>query len=139
VDLKKIAAYLAPFTLVIIAILFIYNIFSHGMVTHPGKAQYEAQCAQCHGDNGEGIKTLIPPLNHSDFALKNIDSIPCWLKFGLNRPIMVHDTLYDQPMYPGDYDEVQISNLVNFMNDEFFNSDRKVDPAWVRERLKNCQ
>jgi hypothetical protein len=71
--------------------------------------------------------------------MKNFDSLPCWLKNGLSRPIMVHDTLYDQPMYPGKVDEVQITNLINFMSKDFFNSDKEVDPAWVREKLKNCK
>ena len=138
-NVKQIINYLWPFTIVGVVLLFIYNILSHGTVTHPGKAMYKAECAQCHGDNGEGIKTLIPPLNQSDFALKNFDSLPCWLKFGINHPIMVHDTLYDQPMYPSDIDEVQAANVINFMSKDFFNSDKEIDPAWVREKWKNCK
>jgi mono/diheme cytochrome c family protein len=136
---KKIIQYIAPFSIFIIILLFIYDIWSHGTVDHPGKAGYVANCSQCHGENGEGIKSLVPPLNHSDFAIKNLDSIPCWLKFGLNHPITVGDTLYDQPMYPGNLDEVQISNIINYMNDEYFNLDKHVSPQWVSDRLKGCK
>ncbi len=52
---------------------------------------------------------------------------------------MVGDTLYDQPMYPGNLDEVQISNIINFMNDEYFNLDKHVSPQWVSDRLKGCK
>ena len=138
----KIIQYLAPFTLVFIALLFIYNIWSHGTIVHPGQAGYKTNCAQCHGENGEGIKSLVPPLNHADFAAKNIDSIPCWLKFGLNHPIRVNDTVFDGTMYPFDtlrLDEVQIANIVNFMNKEYFNSDREVNPQWVRDQWKACK
>ena len=136
---KKIIQYVAPFSIFIIILLFIWDIWSHGTIDHPGKAGYLANCSQCHGENGEGIKSLVPPLNHSDFAIKNLDSIPCWLKFGLNHPITVGDTLYDQPMYPGNLDEVQISNIINYMNDEYFNLDKHVSPQWVSDRLKGCK
>lgn len=136
---KKIIQYIAPFSIFIIIVLFIYDIWSHGTIEHPGKTGYKANCANCHGEEGEGIKALVPPLNHSDFAAKNIDSIPCWLKAGLNRPITVDGKTYDQPMYPGNLDEVQISNIINFMNGEFFNLDKNVSPQWVGERLKGCK
>jgi mono/diheme cytochrome c family protein len=139
---KQIVQYLAPFTLVFIALLFIYNIWSHGTIEHPGAASYKANCSECHGDNGEGIKSLVPPLNHSDFAQKNIDSLPCWLKFGLNHPITVSGTGYDQPMYPFDtlrLDEIQIANIVNYMNKAYFNSDQVVNPQWVRDRWAGCK
>jgi mono/diheme cytochrome c family protein len=119
--------------------VFLYDIWSNGTIVHPGKAFYDNQCSECHGNNGEGIKSLVPPLNKADFAAHNIDSIPCWLKFGLNHPIVVNDTAYDQPMYPSKMDEVQIANVINFMNQEFFHVDKEVNPAWVRERWKGCK
>lgn len=139
---KKIIQYLAPFTIVLIIAVFIFDIWSNGSIVHPGQAGYKANCSECHGENGEGIKSLVPPLNHADFAAKNIDSIPCWLKFGLNHPIKVNDTLFDGTMYPFDtlkLDEVQIANIINFMNKEYFNSDREVTPQWVIEQWKKCK
>jgi mono/diheme cytochrome c family protein len=112
---------------------------SHGRVVHPGQAQYKASCSQCHGDNGEGIKTLVPPLDKSDFAAKNFDSIPCWLKFGLNHPIKVNDTLYDQPMYPNPtMDEVQTANVMNYMSKEFFGLNHELNPDSIRKHWQNC-
>ncbi len=138
----KIIQYLAPFTMVFIVLLFIYNIWSHGTIVHPGQASYKVNCAQCHGEDGEGIKSLVPPLKNSDYAAKNIDSIPCWLKFGLNHPIIVKGVGYDQPMYPFDtmrVDEVQVANIINYMNQEFFNIDKPVSSQWVHAHLKNCK
>ncbi len=138
-QLKSILSKLAPFAIVGIIILFIYDIWSHGQIVHPGKAQYASACAQCHGDNGEGIKSLVPPLNRSDFATRNIDSLPCWLKFGMNHPIVVNDTTFDQPMYPNAIDEVQTANLINFMNSEFFKNDKEVNSRWVLDHWKDCK
>ena len=136
---KKILQFIARFAIPIIVILFIYNIYSHGTIIHPGKALFKAQCSQCHGEDGKGIKALVPPLQNSDYAARNLDSIPCWLKFGMNHPVIVHDTVYDQPMYPSEIDEVQTANVINFMNREFFKSDREVNPEWVKEKWKNCK
>jgi len=138
-DIKKTLRSLAPFALAIIIAVFIYDIYQNGRIVHPGEALYKSKCAECHGDNGEGIKSLVPPLANSDFAAKNIDSIPCWLKFGLNHPITVRDTLYDQPMYPSNIDEIQMANVINFMNKEFWKNDKQVNSGWVRDRWNTCK
>jgi mono/diheme cytochrome c family protein len=139
--LKKelLISVLPALVIITVVVLFVYNIYDHGRIVHPGQVLYKAQCAQCHGDNGEGIKTLVPPLTSSGFALKNIDSIPCWIKNGMSHPVIINDTLYDQPMYPNNLDEVQISNVINFMTTEFWHTDREVNSGWVKERLKTCQ
>ncbi|MDB5283598.1 MAG: hypothetical protein JWO06_2673, partial [Bacteroidota bacterium] len=86
------------------------------------------------------IKTLVPPLNHSDFAAKNFDSIPCWLKNGLNHPITIRDTVYDQPMYPNkNLDEVRTANVINYISKEFFGLDRQVNSGWVKDKWKQCE
>lgn len=136
--IKQILRRYAPLPVIIIIILFIYDIWSHGQIVHPGKAEYAASCAQCHGDNGEGIKSLVPPLNNSDFATRNLDSLPCWLKSGMNHPILVNDTIFDQPMYPNALTEVQTANVINFMNAEFFKSDKEVSSRWVLDHWKQC-
>lgn len=136
---KQIIQKLAPFAIVIIVILFIYDTFSHGRIVHPGQAQYKSACAQCHGENGEGIKSLVPPLNRSDYAARNLDSLPCWIKNGMNHPITVNDTVFDQPMYPNNMDEVQTANVINFMNSEFFKSDTEVNSRWVLKHWAACQ
>lgn len=139
-NFKKIIQYVAPFTIIIIIALFVYDIYEHGRIVDPGQAEYKAQCAQCHGDNGEGIKSLIPPLAKSDFAANNIDSIPCWLKYGISRSIVVRDTAYEQPMYPNNnLDDIRTANLINFMCKEFWGVDKQVSSGWVHEKLKQCK
>lgn len=130
--------YLAPFTIVLIVAVFIYNIATHGHIQHPGKTTYERECAQCHGDEGEGIQSLIPPLEASDFAVNNFDSIPCWLKFGINHPINVNGKLYDQPMYGTKMDEIETANVINYVNKEFLRTGRQVNSQWVQQQWNNC-
>lgn len=131
--------YAAPLAIVVLAAMFIYNIIEHGRIPHPGKTTYTARCAECHGDNGEGIKVLVPPLAQSDFAKQNFDSIPCWLKSGINRPISVNGRVFDQPMYPLPLNEIQIANVMNYVSKEFLKSDKEVNSAWVKAQLKACK
>jgi len=130
---------LAPFAIVLIVAIFIYNIATHGHIQHPGKTTYQRECAQCHGDEGEGIQSLIPPLAYSDFAKQNFDSIPCWLKFGINRPIKVNGKDYDQPMYGLKMYDVETANVINYINSEYLKTDRQVNSQWVREQWQKCE
>jgi cytochrome c1 len=131
--------YAAPFAIVGIVAISIWNLFSHGQIQHPGKSTYTNKCAQCHGDNGEGIKSLTPPLANADFAMQNFDSLPCWIKNGMNHPIKVNGVDYDQPMYPNEIDEIQTANVINFMSSEFFNCDSSISSIWVKQKWKGCE
>lgn len=124
--------------MVIVVVVFVLNIITHGSIQHPGKSSYQTNCAPCHGDNGEGIKVLIPPLMKADFAKNNFDSIPCWLKNGINHSIVVNGVEYDQPMYGLDMDEIQIANVMNYLSKELLNSEQETNSLKVKEILKNC-
>jgi mono/diheme cytochrome c family protein len=124
---------------VLLIAVFILNFITHGKIPHPGKAEYMDSCAQCHGDDGEGIQTLVPPLEQSNLSEINIDSIPCWIKFGINHPVLVNGVSYDQPMYPIQLTDIQIANVLNYINSQFLHTDKTVSSKWVKERLENCQ
>lgn len=135
----QVIRYLAPFAIVLIIGIFIANFITHGSIQHPGKSTYESKCAQCHGNKGEGIVVLIPPLLQSDFARQNFDSIPCWLKNGMNHPITVNGILYDQPMYGLEMDEIQIANVMNYLDKEMLNGGKEINSRQVKEMLKGCR
>lgn len=136
---KQLLKYLAPFSIIGIAVVFVWNVLTHGKSTHPGKILYSQHCAQCHGDKGEGIKALTPPLLKADFAIQHFDSIPCWIKLGINRPITVNGVAYDQPMYPINIDEIQVANIINYINEEFLDIDTAVNSIWVKQQWNNCK
>ena len=133
---KKILWVVAP--LIFISV-FLYMTYYNASYDHPGKEVYTNQCAGCHGDNGEGIKSLVPPIFHADMAENNVDSLPCWILKGMNHPIAVNGKAYDQPMYPIGLDEVQISNLLNYLKIEMVSSKVEINSAWVTERMKKCK
>jgi len=138
VKLNKLLRLLAPFAIIGIIIVFVLNFITHASIQHPGKSTYHSKCAQCHGDNGEGIKTLTPPLFKADLPIQQFDSLACWIKYGMNHPIKVNGIVYDQPMYPNELDEIQTANVINFMCQEFWEKDTCINSIWVKEKWKTC-
>lgn len=118
--------------------LFVFNLFNYGVLDDPGKVLYKHYCADCHGENGEGIKQLIPPLKNSDMALTHFDSIACWIKNGMSHQITVNGKVYEQTMYPIKINAVETANVINYISKEFLQSDKLTTSAKVTEQFKKC-
>lgn len=108
-------------------------------MVHPGKPIYEAQCGNCHGLKGEGIRELIPPLIQADFAIENFNKIPCYIAGGLDDSITVNGKYFNQTMYPVRMGDVEMSNVINYINTEFDLGHEEVNASWVMQQLENCQ
>ena len=48
-----------------------------------GAAVYQSHCQNCHGDKGEGLAALIPPLTDTLFLKTNKHQIACYLENGV--------------------------------------------------------
>ena len=118
---------------------FLYMAFVYSAAELPGKPLYAQHCASCHGENGEGVQLLIPPIANSDFAIKNFDSIPCWIKKGMSHAIVVNGKTFEQPMYPINIDEIQITNILDFIQKEMLKKEKTIDVNWTNKQLENCR
>lgn len=127
---------LAP--IVGILIIFAWNINSNAKYENAGKASYKVHCSSCHGDDGEGVRQLVPTLIQADYAIQHFDSLPCWIKNGMNHPITVNGKPYNQPMYPIKADEVEITNIINYVSEELLKTKKQVNSKWVKEKLEKC-
>lgn len=136
---QKLLIFLKFSPLILLIGLFVYSFFNYGVLDHPGKLVYEEKCADCHGKKGEGIKQLIPPLLNADFAIANFDSIPCWIKNGMNQKIIVNEKEYEQIMYPIKLNEVETANVVNYIATEFLKVEKNISSTKALELLKNCE
>lgn len=101
---------------------------------------YENLCADCHGFNGEGFKDLYPPLAGSDYMKKADLSIACIIRNGLDSPIEVNGKAYHQPM-PAfkELSEVEITNLVNYISNQWGNQRKFARPEEVKRVLAECK
>ena len=95
---------------------------------HQGERLYVQHCAGCHGEQGQGLGTLIPPLAGSDYLAQHRELLGCIIRQGLRGPIVVNGVHYNQVML-GVQDTAthrhlspaQITNLLNYLESHWGN------------------
>lgn len=102
-----------------------------------GHALYDQHCANCHMEEGEGLRKLIPPLAGADYLRDNPREVVRGIRYGMSQPIQVNGVSYHEPM-PGndELSEFQIVNIVNYINQAWGNDYGRVTVAQTREWLK---
>lgn len=131
----RIASVFVP---VFCVLVFLYMTYFNAAYDHPGRYVYKSRCASCHGDNGEGTQSLVPPLLDADLAKQNLDSLPCWLFRGMNYPIVVNGKPYEQTMYPIAISEVEMANLLNYLATEMVHANKHYKADSVLIVMKKC-
>ena len=104
-----------------------------------GERLYQANCANCHMDDGIGLSALIPPLAGSDYLQKNRDRLPCIVQHGLSDTIYVNGRMFGEQM-PGvpALNVIQITNLLNFINNSWGNKNGVFRLDEVQAALDSC-
>jgi len=67
-----------------------------------GEALFNSICQTCHGPDGNGVKSLGPPLNQSEWVTGNKDRLISVVLFGLTGPVKVNGHIYQTPEVSGD-------------------------------------
>ncbi len=105
-----------------------------------GKRIYEAYCGNCHMEDGQGLKSLCPPLARSDYLANNQALIPCIITNGLSGSIQVNGKEYDQPMAGiTTLTNVQITNVINYINNSWGNNAGHTKLQEVEKALEQCK
>ena len=104
-----------------------------------GKSLYLTYCANCHMEDGTGLGSWIPPLNGSDYLQISRSNVPCIIRYGSSGGNTVNGILYKQPM-PSfrNLNEVELSNLINYINTAWDNDFPETSPAEVTSALSLC-
>ena len=108
--------------------LFIFNIslnLLQKLETLDGQEIYKDFCAQCHLEDGKGVKGIYPPLAKSDF-LKDINRTISSIKYGLKGPIIVNGEKYNSIMVSQGLDDEEISDVVNYILNSWGNSTKQL-------------
>lgn len=104
-----------------------------------GAALYKTICQTCHGADGNGIESLAPPLNQSEWVTGDKDKLSAIVLFGLTGPITVNNRTYSTPEIAGEmpgigYDpemaSSQIAELLTFIRKSWQNN---AEPVHVEE------
>ena len=104
-----------------------------------GAASYQQHCAACHGVQGEGLGSYIPPLRDADYLKSNQNDLSCIIKYGMNAEIEVNGKLYSQPMGGiTELDEAEITNIINYIRKEYLAQSENLRIEDIEEQLRKC-
>nr|WP_068892515.1 c-type cytochrome [Pedobacter panaciterrae] len=116
-----------------------------------GSALFSSTCQTCHSRDGNGIASLAPPLNKSQWVNGDKNTLISIVLFGLTGPVNVNGHVYEAPEIAGDMpgighsDEISdedIAQLLSFIRGSWQNNAGKIDVkdvVSVREKLKGRQ
>jgi len=106
---------------------------------YQGHSIYDSICANCHMEDGTGLKGVIPPLAGSDYLKNNQLDVGCIIRYGQEGDIVVNGKTYNQPMAGISYvTDTEIANIINYINHAWGNDYGMVDFKKLRVKLKEC-
>lgn len=121
----------------VLAILLVLLALSCGKTEHlQGKSLYVTHCNNCHLEEGQGLRMLIPPLAGADYLRDNPAEVVRGIRHGMQGPMEVNGKVYNYPM-PGNIEltEFQIVNIVNYINQAWGNDYPAITVTQTREWL----
>lgn len=105
-----------------------------------GERIYQRRCANCHGESGDGLGALIPPLRQADYLTHHRDEAPCIIRYGLTDTITVNQVVYAGQAMPAnpELSDVEITNVINYIHQAWGNQLPPVRLEDVRKTLDRC-
>ncbi|QPH39988.1 c-type cytochrome [Pedobacter endophyticus] len=105
-----------------------------------GKDIYQAKCQNCHGENGEGLGLLAPPLTDSVFLKSNKARLACIVKNGANETFVIHGKEYKEkmPAFP-EMADIDVAQVITYVTNSFGNKQAFVPYSEVSKDLENCK
>lgn len=104
-----------------------------------GAAVYQSHCQNCHGDKGEGLAALIPPLTDTLFLKTNKHQIACYLENGLKGKITIHNKEFDSQMPATSLSPIEIAQVLTYVANSFGNKAGLITNDEVEKDLKVCE
>lgn len=105
-----------------------------------GVAAFKTICQTCHGADGNGVKSLAPPLNRSDWVLGDKKRLIPIVLYGLSGPVSVSGTMYQPPDYNADMPAIgnnkeltdeDIAQLLSYIRNAWGNQAPRITAADV--------
>ncbi|GAA4779315.1 hypothetical protein GCM10023231_02570 [Olivibacter ginsenosidimutans] len=105
-----------------------------------GKSLYHKTCENCHGDGGEGLGNLYPPLGDTASIRSKQNRLACMVKYGIHEPLTIDNRLFDTEM-PANatLSEQEIAYILTYMGNSFGNELGLITTEEVAQQLKNCR
>jgi mono/diheme cytochrome c family protein len=104
-----------------------------------GQVVYQQHCQNCHGQNGEGLNGLIPPLTDSTFLKNNKNNLSCFIKNGLKQKITIGSREFEGQMPANDLAPIDVAKVLTYVTNSFGNKLGTINLQAVEADLKNCK
>lgn len=104
-----------------------------------GSMVYQAHCQNCHGNKGEGLGGLIPPLTDTASIKTYKTKLPCIIQNGLNGKITVSGKSFDGQMPASGLTPIEIAQVATYVTNSFGNNLGVVTGDDVTEDLTRCE
>lgn len=116
-----------------------------------GVALFGSVCQTCHGKDGNGVPSLAPPLNGSEWVAGNKNQLIPIVLFGLTGPVKVEGKVYKAPEINGDMPSIgqnrelsddDIAQVLSFIRTSWSNKAEKIsagDVIAIRNKFKDRQ
>jgi len=105
-----------------------------------GRDIYKTRCQNCHGENGEGLGQLAPPLTDTVFLKANKNRLACLIRNGSNESITIHGKVYKEkmPAFP-ELADIDVAQVMVFVTNSFGNKQGYIPYTKVSTQLQNCK
>ncbi|MDM1293237.1 cytochrome c [Sphingobacterium sp. N143] len=104
-----------------------------------GQKVYITHCQNCHGEQGEGLGNLYPPLTDSKFLEANRQKLACMIKYGTSGELEVAGKKFNNSMPASNLSAVDIAYVLTYINTKI-NKGKEIYPLdEVEKQLKTCQ
>jgi len=116
-----------------------------------GAAIFKSVCQTCHGTDGNGINSLAPPLNNSNWVLGDKNKFISIVLYGLLGPVKVGDKVYKAPEINGempgigankDYANEDVAQVLSYIRKSWSNKGETItanDILNIRNKVKDRQ
>ena len=105
-----------------------------------GKEIYIKNCQSCHGEKGEGLGKLAPPLTDTAFLKKYKPQLACFIKHGMHEPLLINGQLYNEKMPAFDtMTDFDIAQVIVYITNSFGNKQGMYRYPLVSKDLERCK
>ena len=117
----------------------------YGDKRQKGLELYRQYCAVCHGEDGNGIENLAPPLYDSDYVMGSTDRLASIILHGLEGPIHIKGKRYEfNAVMPGignnpDLSDQDILSVIAFIRNAFMTTANFMNVPLNEERLRKLR
>jgi mono/diheme cytochrome c family protein len=98
-----------------------------------GEPIYVKSCAICHGEDGEGLSKVFPPLNRTEWVTEDKNRLILLTLHGLRGPIVVRGEVFEGVMPAfGNWDDREIAAVLSYIRNAWDNEATIVSESMIK-------